>query len=267
MRHSTKLIFAFVFTLVVQYGYAQFLQPEEKRMDVGEKVTPAWVIAVEEPEEELRESIVDYTKDELGVKLKKGKNGLLIAKEVKVPSITSYTGDLRVLLSRVQDRTQVAVAFMPGYDISLSSDDYPDEMERLRNFTRSMLKYHMVNELQVTIQDDEKRLKELEGDMKKNEREYRKLDKSTARMQRKMDSDKTDENEKFDLGNEQEAAEDRMNTLLAEKDELGDEIAKMNEKIQVSQEEINDIENQFVERKATVSTEEDESEEEEEYKP
>ncbi|WKN42628.1 hypothetical protein [Tunicatimonas pelagia] len=266
MRHSTKLIFAFVLMVATQNGYAQFLQPVEKRMDIGEKVTPAWVLAVEEPEEELRESIVNYTKEELRAKLKKGRNGLLIAKEVKVPSITSYTGDLKVLLSQVQNRTQVAVAFMPGYDISLNSDDYPNEMERLRQYTRNMLKYHMVNELQVTIKDDEKRLKDLEKDRKRNEREYRKLDKSTARMQRKINSDKTDENTKFDLSNEQEAAEDRMNTLVAEKDELNDEITKMNEKIQVSQEEINTIENRFVERNVSVSTEENESEEEE-YKP
>ncbi len=266
MRNSTRLILVPLLALTVQFSHAQFLQPVEKKMDVGEKVTPAWVLAVEEPEDELRESIIDYTKDELGVKLKKGRNGLLIAKEAKVPSITSYTGDLKVLLSQVQGQTQVAVAFMPGYDISLNSDDYPDEMERLRNFARSMVKYHMVNELQVTIKDDEKRLKDLERDLKKNEREYRKLDKSTTRMQRKINSDKTDENEKFDLGNDQEAAEDRMNTLLAEKDELDDEIAKMNEKIQVSQEDINYIENQFTERKSSVRYQEEENEEEE-YKP
>ncbi len=265
MRHFTKLIITFVFAFAMQYGYAQFLQPAEKKMDVDDKVTPAWVLAVDESEDDLRESIIDYTKDELGVKLKKGRNGLLIAKEAKVPSITSYTGDLKVLLSQVQDQTQVAVAFMPGYDISLNSDDYPDEMEQLRNYTRSMLKYHMVNELQVTIKDDEKRLKNLEKDLKRNQREYRKLDKSAARMQKKINSDKTDENEKFDLSNDQEAAEDRMNTLMAAKDELDDEIAKMNEKIQVSQEDINYIENQFVERKASVRTEEED--EEVEYKP
>jgi len=266
MRHFTKFTVVLFLIVGVRPIYAQFLQPTEKKMDVDEKVTPAWVLVVDEPEEELRESIVDYTKDELGVKLRKERNGLLQAEEVKVPSITSYTGDLKVLLSRVQEETQVAVAFMPGYDISLNSDDYPDEMERLRQFTRSMIKYHMVNELQATIKDDEKRLKDLEKDHKRNEREYRRLDKSTARMQKKINSDKTSENEKFDLGNELEAAEDRMNTLSAEQDELKNEIASMNEKIQFSQEDINAIENQFVERNSSVRFEENEYDERK-YKP
>ncbi len=266
MRNSTRLMLVYLLVLMVQIGHAQFLQPVEKKINIDEKVTPAWVLAVSADKEALAESIIDYTKEEVGVKLKKGKNGLLMAKEIKVPSTTIYTGDLKVLLSTVSNQTQVAVAFMPGYDIALNSEDYPNEMERLRQYTRKMVKYHMVSVLQEKIEEDEGRLRDLETSLKKNRREYQKLDKRTSKMQKKMGSDKTEEHEKFELENGHTAAVNRMSTLTEARGELEEEIAKMNEKVQVSQEEINDIENQFVERKATVRTEEVESEEEK-YKP
>nr|WKN36094.1 hypothetical protein K4G66_27385 [Tunicatimonas sp. TK19036] len=261
MKTSTTVMLLLL-CLFTTTGYSQFLQPVEKKLDIDKKVTPAWVLTVDEPEDALQESIIDYAKQELGVKLKKSKRDLLMAKEVKIPSIAFHTGDLKIQFSNVRDETQVAVAFMPGYDIALNSEENPQEMERLRQFTRSMVKYHKVNNLQQTIDDDEKRLRKLESSLKKNQREYQRLDKRTARMDRQINSSKTDENKKFDLNNDLEEAEDRMATLEDTEGELEDEIAKLNEKIHTSQSAINDIENRFAEATVTTETEFDE-----EYRP
>ncbi|MEQ9443210.1 MAG: hypothetical protein RIG62_29505 [Cyclobacteriaceae bacterium] len=252
MRTFTFLFF--IFSLFTSVVYAQFLQPVEKKIDIDKKVTPAWVLTVDEEKDPLIESAEDYTKEELGVKLK-GRRDLLIAEEVRIPSIAFHTGDLKIQFSSVGSETQIAVAFMPGYDISLNSQDNPQEMERLRQFTRNLVKYHKVSFLQQTIADDEKRLRDLESSLKKNQREYKRLDKQAARMDRQINSSKTDENKKFDLENDLKAAQDRMETLEGTEGELEDEIAGMNDKIYVSQTKINDIENKFAENEATVTSE------------
>lgn len=256
MKQCFTYLFLFLL-LWTSIGYAQYLQPIEKKIDIDEKVTPAWVLVVDEPEDAVRETCTDYAKDQLGVKLKKRGKDLLMAKEVKVPSISSYTGDLKIQMSTVQNQTQVAVAFMPGYDIALNSDEYPDDMENLRQFVRNMVKYHHVSNLQATIKSDKKRLQDLQRSMKKNQRESSKLDKSISRYERKINSDKTTESEKFDLKSDQEEARNRILTLADMNEDLESKIYNINEKIQASQEDINDIERKFHERKATVRSDEE----------
>jgi len=255
MRSFYCIVLLLLFS--VDIAKAQFLQPVEKKLNIDDKVTPAWVVTVDADKDALAESIVDYTKEQVGVKLKKRKNGLLLAKEIKVPSTTIYSGDLKVLLSTVGVKTQVAVAFMPGYDIALNSEDYPEEMERLRQYTRKMVKYHLLSELQDKIAEDEKRLKDLESSLRKNQREYNKLDRSTDKIQKQISSDKVDEHDKFELDNEHTVKMNRMTSLTKVRGELEEEIAEMNMKIQTSQEEINTIESRFIERQATVQSNEE----------
>ena len=104
----------------------------------------------------------------------------------------------------------MAVAFMPGYDQSLNTLDNPTEMDNLRRFAKDFVKHYQTEKLTVQLEEQEKRQKSIESNYKKNQREHKKLNKSLDKIAKKMNSDKTDEAEKFKLGNEKIADEARI---------------------------------------------------------
>ncbi len=239
-------------------AYAQKYAPTEQRVQLDKATASAWVItADEEPIDDLRKSFARYTKEQLDVKAKKDGRDMMVAKEASIPRIASRPGDLKAKFFKEGDKTMIAVAFMPGYDISLNTSENPDEMENLRKFIKNFVKHYKTEKLTAQVEEHEKRKNSIESNYKKNEREYKKLQKNLTKIDKKMDSDKTEEGKKFELKNEKVADEARIMALDEIMANQKREITEVEGLAQESRSEISHLETLFAEpmaRKNTVAT-------------
>ena len=231
---------------------AQQYVPTEQKMEMDQAMANAWVIAAdEEPIDDLRKEFGRYTKDQLDVKAKKSGRTMMVAKEASIPRIAQKPGDLKAKFYTEDGETMIAIAFMPGYDISLSTAENPDEMENLRKFTKNFLKHYKTEKLTAQIEDQEKRQKKIESNYKKNEREYKKLQKELAKIARKMDDEELEESKKFELKNKKIENEARVMALDEVMANQQEEITEVEDLTQESRSEISHLETLFAEPMAS----------------
>nr|WKN38791.1 hypothetical protein K4G66_08755 [Tunicatimonas sp. TK19036] len=240
--------FVALFTLTTVSAFAQNYYPAEQQVQFDKTTANAWVVTVDnEPLDELKDGWSDYVKQELDVKSKKDGRDALIAKEVTVPRIAENIGDLRAKFFNEGDQSKMAVAFTTGYSIALNTTDNPDEAENLRRLVKNFVKYYKTDKLNEQIAQNEKREKALESSYEKNEREHKKLTKHIEKVEKQMNSGKTDENKKFDLKNQKIADESRIVALdeimMNQKHELTD----INQSIQKYRADISHLETLFTE--------------------
>ena len=253
MKKIYFLLLSVAFLLTNQ-AYAQQYSPVEQKMQMDEAMADAWVISAdEEPVADLRKSFARFTKDQLGIKSKKDGKNMMVAREASIPRIADQVGDLRAKFYTEGGETKVAVAFMPGYDISLSTAENPDEMESLRKFTKNFVKYHMTEKFTAQIEDQEDRKKKIESNLKKNEREYSKLQKSLDKIAKKVESDKTEASEKYELKNEKIEHEARIMALDEVMANQEKEITQVEDQTQESRSSISRLETLFAEPVARKS--------------
>ena len=234
--------------LLVPRTNAQQYIPSEEKIQLDKVMANAWVISAdEEPIDALRKEFARYTKDQLDVKAKKSGRDMMMAKEVSIPRIAERPGDLKAKFFTEGGETKVAVAFMPGYDISLSTDENPDEMENLRKFTKEFVKHYKTEKLTAQIEDQEKRQEKIESNYKKNEREYKKLQKNLDKIAKKIDDEGTEEGKKFELKNEKIEDEARMMALDEIMANQQKEIKEVETLTQESRSEVSHLETLFAE--------------------
>ena len=242
------LLLATTTLLFINRVDAQQYSPTEQKLQMDKAMANAWVISAdEEPVDDLRKEFARYTKDQLDVKAKKDGRDMMIAKEATIPSIAQRSGDLMAKFYSESGDTKVAVAFMPGYDISLSTAENPDEMENLRKFTKNFVKYYKTEKLTAQIEDQEKRKKGIESNYKKNDREYKSLQKDLGKIAKKMEDDKTEEGKKFELKNEKIEDEARIMALDEIMANQKKEITEVEGLTQESRSEISHLETLFAE--------------------
>ena len=234
---------------MVGQASAQRYASSEQEVSIDKSMTNAWVISAgeEEPINDLRKSFARYAKDQLDVKAKRDGRDMVVAKEASVPRISSNVGDLKAKFFTEGQQTLMAVAFMPGYDQSLNTLDNPTEMDNLRRFAKDFVKHYQTEKLTAQLEDQEKRQKLLESRYKKNQREHKKLNKNLDKIAKKMNSDKTDEAEKFKLGNEKIADEAQimaLDEIMANQDQ---EINAVQQSIQDFRAKIGELESLFAE--------------------
>ena len=98
------------------------------------------------------------------------------------------------------------------YDLSINKNDYPEETAKLKEFVRRYAIYHESLYYQEILEENQKRLDELNADLKKNEKEIKSLTKRTNKND-KVISKETDSNKKFDLSNQNIANRSRIELL------------------------------------------------------
>lgn len=241
--------------LLGSQAFAQKYVPTEQRVQMDRATASAWIISAdEEPIDDLRKSFARYTREKLDVKSKKNGRDMMVAKEASIPRIASHPGDLKAKFFREGDETKIAVAFMPGYDISLNTSENPDEMENLRKFAKNFVKYYKTEKLTEQVEDQEKRQKSIESDYKRNEREYKKLQKNLAKIDKKLDADKTSDSKRFELKNEKIEDEARimaLDEIMMNQEREIDEVADLTQEYRS---EISHLETLFAEPMAGQNT-------------
>jgi hypothetical protein len=248
--HQLTLVL-FVITLTSLSVYAQQYSPSEQKVQLGKATANAWVVTIDdEPLDALKKSWSGYVKQELDVKSKKDGRDGLIAKEILSPRLYAHKGDLKAKFFTENSNSTIAVAFMPGYDISLNTQDHPEEAENLRVFTKNFVKYYKTNQLNRLIAKEEKRESTIESAYKKNESERKKLTKHVAKLDKQLTSDKTEEVKKLDLKNQKISDESRIDALQKIMANQKSELTQINRQIQQRRADISQLERLFAEKVA-----------------
>ena len=233
---------------------AQKYRPVEHKVQFDKTTASAWVVTVDkESLDALQKGWSAYVRQELNVKSKKDGRDDLIAREVTVPRIAQNTGDLRAKFYTEGGQSRLAVAFTTGYSTSINTVDNPEEAENLRQLTKNFVKHYKTEVINEQIAQYEKREKSLEYSYKKNEQEQKQLTKHVGKIEKQINSRKTDENKKFNLKNQKIADESRHATLDVIMINQKKELVQINQTIQRLRADISHLEMLFVEPVAKKS--------------
>lgn len=226
--------------------HAQQYIAHESDVSMGKSKATAWVMKVDEPLDALKKGFAKYAKSQWNVRMKRSGQDMLIAKEANIPSISQNQGDLMAKFYALDGDNAIAVAFMPGYSISLNTYDNTEEMNNLKKFVKNFVKTFKSDQLQEAISLDEKRLRQLQSTLKKNEREYQSLNKKISRTENSIEKEEN-ENKVFDLKNKNIANRARLAALDAMMVNLKDEINSMQDMLAEHRAALGSLEERFVE--------------------
>jgi len=221
-----------------------FLQEEVVQLPDG-KVS-AWVFPIPGTQDEVLDDMKEYGKDRSDIRMKKEDDDLYIAEEVSLPSISIRRGDLIAYFFETDNYKALAIAFRLGYDISLDSDMWPDEMNHLHDYARAFMAFHYEQSYARRIEELEKELKDVEKDRKQTEKEVNNLNDKVAGLGKKIGNE-TD-TEKI---NELEAD---INELEADIRELMDTLPALGTKIEELNQELNRLRAESHEHQGTIGS-------------
>jgi len=208
-----------------------FLEEQEVMLPDG-KVS-AWVFPLPGSQEEVLDDMKDYGKDRSDVKMKKEDDNLYMAEEVSIPSISLYRGDLLAYFMETDSHKSLAVAFRLGYDISLDSKMWADDMKNLRAFTKAFMAWHYEQSYSRRIEELEKQLKDLEKDRSKTEKDINNLNDKVAgngkKIAKETDTEKINELEADIVQLEADARQlaDTLPGLQSQIAELNNELTRL----------------------------------------
>jgi hypothetical protein len=159
---------------------------EEQELNYSDGKVSAWVFPATGSQEEVLDDMKDYLKDRSDIKLKKDGDNILIAEKVSLPAITIKRGDL-IGYSRITEQYySMAIVFKLGYDITLSTTDWPKEMENLRHYVKAFMTFHYEQVYARRIKDLEKDLKGVEKDRDQTESKINSLTKKVNNNSKKI---------------------------------------------------------------------------------
>lgn len=196
---------------------------EEQEFIYGDGKVTGWVFPATGSQDEVLDDMKDYLKERSDIKLKKDGDNILIAEKVSLPAITTKRGDLIGYSHTTEQYYSMAVAFKLGYDISLSTTDWPKEMESLKHYVKAFMTFHYEKVYARRIKDLEKELKGIEKERDQTESKVNSITKKINNTGKKIG--KETETEKID------AFQAEINTLESDMKVLMDTLPAMQAKI------------------------------------
>ena len=190
----------------------------------------AWVFPVAGAMDEAFDDLDDYAKDRSDVRMKKDRGEQMIAEKVSVPAISTHRGDLIGYGYSMGQRDALALIFRMGYDIALNSEEWPDEMENFRTWTRAFMAYHYEQSYARRTDELEKELKSLERDKSQLERKIDRLTDDISKLGRKI-AEETETEEINELETEINDSERELKSLMAELPPLESQISSLSTRI------------------------------------
>jgi peptidoglycan hydrolase CwlO-like protein len=165
----------------------------------------------------------EFLKDRSDIKLKKDGDNILIAEKASLPAITTKRGDLIGYSQITEQYYSMAIAFRMGYDISLSTAEWPREMESLKQYVKAFMTFHYEQVYARRIKDLEKELDGVEKERDQTESKLNSLTKKINNNSKKIG--KETETEKID------AFQAEINTLESDMKVLMDTLPGLQSKI------------------------------------
>jgi hypothetical protein len=164
----------------------------------------------------------DFVKEEHDLKVKKENNTTYIIEVVDMPHVSIKRGDLKTYLFHTDTAEVMAFCFQLGYDIFLSTAEYPTEMSQFKKFVIKYLEHHYKNHYQGRIDLLTRDFDQYKKDLGQNEKEINGLKKKVATIDKKLLKEK-DEIKITKLNSDKQLLEneiEQLSNLLPDKREL-----------------------------------------------
>lgn len=199
---------------------------EEQEITLADGKVSAWVFPATDTQEKTLEDFKEYLKERSDIKLKKEGDDMFIAEEVSLPAISTNRGDLIGLCRVTEQYYSMAIIFKMGYDISISTKEWPTEMENMRFYVKAFMTFHYERVYADRISDLEDQIKDVEKQRDQTEKQIgntnNKIQGNTKKISKETDTGKINElnAENTTLEAEMQVLSDNLPGLLSELDRL-----------------------------------------------
>lgn len=223
---------------------AQNLTVTHSKIPVHDVTVDVWSANLNDDLSFYKATFEDFTKQEFGTKSRNdGKNEELLEK-VSIPQVTDKRGDLRLTFYTEGTRNKLGLSLLLGYDVWINPDDYPDEMERLRKFTRDYLRYHYTNYYNEIIDNDMKLINDYKKSIVKSEKNIENMHDQIVRNEDRLNNE-TRENRRQNLEKKNQQFTADIERLEAEIPELQDKIKALDEHILQMKDKLKLVDEQY----------------------
>lgn len=207
------ILFTLLVMLCIGGVVAQSLAPYQKQISMEKINVEAWAASIEKgTEDDLKSAFNDYMKKNFKLRTKKNGRHSLVVPEATLPQVITRRGDLHVQFSNDTGRLEMAIAFMMGYDIYLNSREYPQEMERFKDFFVNFLYNYYKDYYEKMIRAKEKVLKDLRSQIATNEKKVKSLQRDIEKTEKRI-AKETDLLKKTELENKNVVARRQIDAL------------------------------------------------------
>jgi hypothetical protein len=183
-----KTLLSLFSVIITGSVFGQNLTVTHSKITVSDITADVWSANLNDDMSFYEETFEDFTKQEFGSKSRNdGKNEEILEK-VSIPQVTDKRGDLRLTFYTEGDRNKMGLSLLLGYDVWINPDEYPREMDRLRQFTRDYLRFHYVHYYNDIIDEDIKLIDDYEKSIEKSEKSIGTLNNQIARNQERLEA-------------------------------------------------------------------------------
>lgn len=210
----------------------QHLFLEEQEITLADGKVKAWVFPATANQEETLDDFKEYLKVRSDLKLKKESDEMLIAEKVSLPAISTKRADLIGLCRITEQYYSMAIVVKLGYDISLSTAEWPAEMENLKHYVKAFMVFHYEQVYAQRIKDLEKKVKDGEKVLGQTESKIesiiKKISSNNKKIPKETDTGKIVELEAENntLDGDMTLLSDALPDMVSQLDELKTEIEK-----------------------------------------
>ena len=248
---NMKIALYISLTLLSGSVCAQNLTVTHTKIPVADVTVDVWSANLNDNLSFYEETFEDFTKQEFGTKSRDdGKNEELLEK-VSIPQVTDKRGDLRLTFYTEGTRSKMGLSLILGYDIWINPKDYPEEMERLRNFARDYLRFHYTQYYNDIINDDMKLITSYKKSIEKAEKSIGNMRGQVTRNEEKIQTE-TNANRKSNLETKNQQNTADIERLEAEIPELQGKIDSLDEHILQIKDKLKFVEEQYYEDEDTA---------------
>jgi hypothetical protein len=239
-----KTICTLLTILVVFPTQGQNLTVTHNKIPVSDVTVDVWSANINDDISFYEETFEDFTKQEFGKKSRNdGKNEEILEK-VSIPQVTDKRGDLRLTFYSEDGRDKIGLSLLLGYDVWINPEDYPKEMERLKQFTRDYLRFHYVHYYNKFIDEDMKLIDDYQRSVEKSEKTIGSMRAQTAKNQEKLQTE-TNATRRKKLEDKSEQNTQDIERLEAEIPEMQKKVESLDEHILQLKEKLKFVEEQY----------------------
>lgn len=234
----TTLLLLITLFIIAPLNAQHHLFLEEQEITLSDGKVKAWVFPATASQEETLDDFKDYLKGRSDLKLKKDGDDMLIAEKVSLPAITTKRADLIGLCRVTEQYYSMAIIVKLGYDISLSTSEWPAEMENLKHYVKAFMVFHYEQVYAGRIKDLEKKVKDSEKLLGQTENQIESLDKKIGSNNKKI-AKETDQGKIGVLEAENNTMEGEKTTLSNTVPDMLAQLDELNKEIEANKDELN----------------------------
>jgi hypothetical protein len=197
----------------------------------------ALVISMTDDFDEAIDNYKEFIKEGYDLKVKKENSKTYTIEAVDLPQISTKRGDLNTYLFHTDTMNVMAFSYLLGYDLFLTSKDYPEEMTEFKRFVKDFMDFHYKAHYTKEIDEHSNELESLKKDLLKNEDKISSLKKDVVTLGKK-EAKEEDPTKKVEIGAELKLTQNEI-------DELVDQVATMRVEVNKQEKELYALKDTF----------------------